>query len=117
MKVIRKPFLDYFLLSYDPVMFIPPVAINKEIDFYPQSWGGAVSFQVYKMRLTFAIIIIIGFMNVGLSKGGMVVVIVHIAHPLCYGILLCDIQPPLALGFKSKGHDKKVCSSFQNEAS
>ena len=39
MKVIREPSLDYFLLSYDPVMFIPPVAINKEIDFYPQFWG------------------------------------------------------------------------------
>ena len=23
-KVIRNPFLDYFPLSYDPVMFIPP---------------------------------------------------------------------------------------------
>ena len=34
MKVIRKPFLDYFLLSYDPIMFHPPLA-NKEIDFYP----------------------------------------------------------------------------------
>ena len=82
-------------------MFIPYLA-NKEIDFYPQSWGGmAVSFQVYKMRLTFAIIIIIGFMNVGLSKGDEK----PQPSPLCNGILLCDIPTP-PTGFKAKGHDK-----------
>ena len=31
MKVIRKPFLDYFLLSYDPIMFIPLLLTRRLI--------------------------------------------------------------------------------------
>ena len=56
------------------------------------------------MRLTFAIIIIIGFMNVGLSKGGMGWLWLLFTLRIPFAMAFCYVisNPPLALGFKAK---------------